>query len=362
LLLDRRSGSQERLYSRLGIQMTTFPAHFVKKVVLVLTVIPALAIALAGHAQTSTPYRYFRVGNPVDVSGKTQPGFALIGGGKDLDAAFFWMCQRAGGGDFLVLRATGTDAYNPYIQGLCHLNSVATLVIPDKAAAEDPFVAKTIANAEAIFISGGDQANYIKFWRDTPVQKLLNAAIQKGVPVGGTSAGLAVQGEYIYSAQNDPPDGPDLSSKLALGNPLHHQVVVTRGFLDDPVLKGTITDTHFDTRDRMGRLLVFMARVLASGSLSSVRGMGVDEQTAFLMEPDGSGAVIGRGAVYFLSSTEKASVLTEGVPLSIGSISVKKVSTGGKFDVHSWRGDSTDYSLSVEAGTVQSTGQKGSIY
>jgi cyanophycinase len=321
-----------------------------------------IGFALTGNAQTSSAYRYIRVGNPADVNRKTEPGFALIGGGKDLDAAFLWMCKRSGGGDFLVIRATGTDAYNKYIQNLCHLNSVATLIIPSKTAAEDPFVAGTIAKAEAVFISGGDQANYIRYWRGTPVQQSLNDAIKKGVPVGGTSAGLAVQGEYIYSAQNDPPEGPDLSSRLALGNPFHQQVVVTRGFLDNPVLRDTITDTHFDTRDRMGRLLVFMARVLESGALKSIQGIGVDEETALLMEPDGNGVVAGRGAVYFLASDAKATVLKEGVPLSTLPFSVKKVSTGGKFDVHSWHGDSEDYQLRVSAGTIISTQPNGAIY
>ena len=73
-------------------------------------------------------YSYFRVGNPNDTSTSTTPGTVLMGGGTDVDAAFQWMCQRSGGGDFLVIRATGTDAYNPYIQALCPAeNSVATL-------------------------------------------------------------------------------------------------------------------------------------------------------------------------------------------------------------------------------------------
>jgi len=118
------------------------------------------------------------------VKTRTKPGFALIGGGKDLDPAFQWMCRRSGGGDFLILRATGTGAYNLYVQSLCHQNSVSTLVIPDKRAANDPFVAQTIAHAEAIFISGGDQASYINFWKDAPVQKELNAPIHRGVPIG----------------------------------------------------------------------------------------------------------------------------------------------------------------------------------
>ena len=67
-----------------------------------------------------------------------------------------------------------------------------------------------------MFIAGGDQANYINFWMGTPVQSALNDAIARGVPIGGTSAGLAVLGEWAYSAQGDKPDDADLSRKLAM--------------------------------------------------------------------------------------------------------------------------------------------------
>ena len=61
----------------------------------------------------------------------TTPGTVLMGGGTDVDGAFQWMCGKSGNGDFLVIRATGTDAYNPYIEQLCpSVNSVATLIIP----------------------------------------------------------------------------------------------------------------------------------------------------------------------------------------------------------------------------------------
>jgi len=46
-----------------------------------------------------------------------------MGGGTDVDAAFEWMIERAGGGDFLVLRTTGTDAYDPYIYAMGGVNS-----------------------------------------------------------------------------------------------------------------------------------------------------------------------------------------------------------------------------------------------
>lgn len=325
----------------------------------------ALLIVLAAQvpiqAETKS-YRYFRIGNASDIQSKTQAGFALIGGGKDLDAAFQWMCRRSGGGDFLVVRATGSDAYNPYIQSLCQQNSVATLVIPSRAAASDPFVAQTISHAEAIFISGGDQANYVNFWKGTPVQDELNAAIHRGVPIGGTSAGLAVQGEFIYSAQKDPPTGPDLTSPVALADPFYVQVVIAHGFLDNPKLRDTITDTHFVTRDRMGRLLAFMARILGSDHLRQIRGIGIDEQTAVLLEPDGHASIIGKNAAYFLRAVNPPTHLKAGVPLSILEISVQKVTAGGDFNLDSWQGTATPYSFDVTAGVIHSTQPNGKVY
>src|SRR6266568_7928682 len=144
----------------------------------------------------SPAYKYIRVGSADDSAGTPRAGFALMGGGEDLDEAFRWLCNRAGGGDFLVLSAAGDDEYNRYVQSLCRLNSVATIVIPSREAALDPFVAEAIDHASALFIAGGDQANYINFWMGTPVQTAMNEAIIRGVPVGGTSAGLAVMGEY----------------------------------------------------------------------------------------------------------------------------------------------------------------------
>src|SRR5438094_7971490 len=117
----------------------------------------ALLIVVCTHpAFAAKQYSYFRVGNANDVTTATTPGTVLMGGSTDVDAAFQWMCDRSGGGDFLVIRATGTDAYNPYIQELCPgVNSVATLIIPNRAMASDPFVIATIQSAEALWIAGG---------------------------------------------------------------------------------------------------------------------------------------------------------------------------------------------------------------
>jgi cyanophycinase len=326
----------------------------------------ATTVTAATSAQ-STAFRYIRVGNATNVSTVSpRAGFALMGGGDDLDEAFRWLCNRADSGDFLVLRATGDDEYNPYLQKLCRLNSVATLIIPSRAATADPVVARTISAASAIFISGGDQANYINFWMGTPVQAALNDAIRRGVPIGGTSAGLAVMGEYAYSAQGDKPDDPNLDSKTALADPFHPRVTLSHGFLDIPVLKGLITDSHFARRDRMGRLLVFLARLdgpdckAPPRSAPRVRGLGVEERAAILVDQDGEARVIGSGGAWFIDVSDAKLCVTK--PLTFGPCKVAKVAPARTFNLKSWQGEAITYNLSVKGGKVVSTQPGGAIY
>lgn len=328
-----------------------------------LTMVFCGARVLAQDHAAVPGYKYIRVGEAQDAAGRNLPGgFALIGGGKDLDEAFVWMCRRSGGGDFLIIRASGTDAYNPYVGSLCKQNSVATLIVPNREAAVNPDVARIIRNSEAIFIAGGDQSNYINFWTDTPVQAALNDSIARGVPIGGTSAGLAVLGEFVYSAQNDQPNGPNLTSRDALANPFQNQITIVKNFLQIPPLRGVITDSHFSSRDRLGRTLVFLARILQSGGANPARAIGIDEHTAVLIAPDGSADVAGTGAAYFFRATRPASVITPGRPLSIAAISVMKKLGGGKFNLGSWTGDGIGYELSVENGGIRSTQPGGAIY
>jgi|CZKL01.1.fsa_nt_gi cyanophycinase len=327
----------------------------------------SVAVALPCSGQRNDPYQYFRLGNPSDTHTKTQPGFALMGGGKDLDDAFRWLCERSGGGDFLVLRATGDGDYDPYIQGLCKLNSVATVVIPNRTATRDPFVVEKIRNAGALFIAGGDQANYINFWMGTPVQVELNAAIERGVPIGGTSAGLAVLSEYAYSAQGDKTDDPNLDGKTALADPFNARVSLVSGFLDIPILKNVITDTHFAKRDRMGRLVVFLARLNQPDNASTsnpleIRGIGVEERAAVMLEPDGRAKIIGHGSAYFVTLTEKAEVLAPAKPLTLRAIDVERVPAGRAFNLKTWTGEAARYTLSAEAGQLHSTQVDGKIY
>src|ERR1700749_1546956 len=172
--------------------MKTSPRDLVLYLFVLLILIPS-AVASDAHS-----WQYFRLGNKDDITTHPAGGVAMMGGGTDLDEAFRWLCAKANGGDFLVLRAAGDDAYNDYINKLGKLNSVATLILPDHASAVEPAVIEIMKKAEVLFISGGDQAHYIRAWKGTPVEEAINAHIAAGKPIGGTSAGLAIQGEFAY--------------------------------------------------------------------------------------------------------------------------------------------------------------------
>jgi cyanophycinase len=320
-----------------------------------------VCVANLAHAQS---YKYFRLGNKEDARTKPVAGIAMMGGGSDLDEAFRWLCKKGNGGDFLILRARGDDEYNSYVNGLCKANSVATLIIPDREAAQDPAVAEIIRKAEVVFIAGGDQANYIRGWKGTPVESAMNENLAAGKPIGGTSAGLAVEGEFVFSATGDKPDDKNLSSAEVLADPYFERVTLVREFLKTPLLENLITDSHFAKRDRMGRTLGFLARVMKDGWSSSPREVAIDEKSAVLVEADGKATVVGTGkGAYFLRPTQAPEICERGVPLTFRGISVYRVRAGGHFDLISWTGDAgTAYSLSVQSGKIESTQAGKGIY
>lgn len=331
------------------------------KVLLAIASLFALTILCIG--QTS-PYKYIRIGNAQDITTKATAGYGLLGGGKDLDEAFKWLCEKGSGGDFLVLRAAGDDDYNSYINGLCKTNSVATLIIPSREAAADSKVVDIIQHAEVIFIAGGDQARYINWWMDTPVQQAMKAHVSAGKPLGGTSAGLAVMGQYIYSAQGDAPDDDDLASSQTLANPYFARVTVRRDFLNIELLKNTLTDTHFAKRDRMGRSLTFLARIMKDGWSPGPREIAVDEKSAVLVERNGKARVIGSGkGAYFISVRGGPEVCQGNTPLTFRDITVYHGPTGAEFNLRDWSGKhGISYQLSVVDGKIKSTQASGDVY
>ncbi len=214
-------------------------------------------------------------GDEKDVVVKTEFGVVLMGGSTDVEAAFRWMINRASGGDFVIIRASGSVGYNDYVYAMDNVNSVETLLIDSKEKANLAETARILREADGLFIAGGDQANYVKFWSNTEVSKTIDYLVnEKKIPIGGTSAGCAVLSEIIFDALND-----TVLSDEALANPYDEKVSLSRSFIQIPILKNIITDQHYSQRKRQGRHITFMARMKKDFGLDA-KGIAVDEKTA----------------------------------------------------------------------------------
>jgi len=330
-----------------------------------------------------------------------------MGGGPDVDPAFRWMITRAGirpgtGGRFLIIRATGTDAYNLYVffsdpasgkseiiadewvgGASMGLSSVETLVIPNAEAANDPAVQKIVARANAVFIAGGDQSDYIRFWKGTRLEQTLDESMHRNVPIGGTSAGLAVMGQFDYSALFD-----SVTSAEAMADPYDINITLDPnplslegGFIAPPELGGLILDSHFDTRDRMGRMIAFVSRTIArdkngfgcAGGILRVGGtgraapgaIGISVETALLVAGDKTGGgVTGRritnafnasseSAVYFVRPLVAPAVCASGQLLTIRSVDIRKLADShAVFNLSKWTGLPVHRYLDVDHGSL----------
>lgn len=335
---------------------TSAPRGLLPILSLLLAMLLTPCLAVAGK-----PYDYALIGDPANVTlpAPPLPTLVLMGGGPDVDDAFKWMIKKSGGGNFVVIRSRGTDAYNPYVYAMGGMTSVETITIPSREAASDPFVIARIQGAEALFIAGGDQSDYVKFWKGTPVQTAIEALASKNIPIGGTSAGLSVMSKFVFSALNG-----SITSAAALANPYDKAVTLERDFLTLSDMGGLIVDPHMDARDRMGRLITFMARIVNDGWTGSVHGLGVDVETALLVE-GGNATRVGAGSAYFLHTVGLPEVCKAKTPLTYRNITTQRLSGGASFDMRNWasyEGGTVSYSISAIKGVLTSSQPGGSVY
>lgn len=303
---------------------------------------------LSAIAQSYTSYF---TGNESDVNPQPLGGLVLMGGATENDQAMQWFLERAGGGDVLVIRASGADGYNDYLYSDLGVvvNSVETIVLNNAEAANDPYVITQIENAEALWIAGGNQWTYINEWRGQGVGEAINYLLnEKGAVVGGTSAGMAVLGGTYFTAQFG-----TVQSGVALNNPFGTSIALGHGdFLNAPFMENVITDQHYNNPDRRGRHVTFMARIEQDIEERSF-GIASDEYTAVCVDSEGNARAFGDypeydDYVYFLQSNcqkEGPEIIEPGTPLTWNrdnqAIQVYKVPASGSgqntFDLNDWQ-------------------------
>lgn len=292
------------------------------------------ALAVAGGAQAEVT-RYL-TGDPADVTPPLSgPAHDFGGGSTDVDAALQWMIDEVRGCtecattvDVVILRASGADGYNESVFAMPGVDSVETLVVTTARDASSAAVERTVRNAEVVFFAGGDQCDYVRVFKGTRVQAAVESVYARGGGIGGTSAGAAIQGEFTYDGCRG-----SVTSAEALADPYHRRVHFTYGFFRWAHLEGVLTDTHFVARDRMGRLLAFLARQIRDRRAPRALGLAVNEATSVVIDRNGLATVLGAGPAYVVHAARPPETCVRRRPLTAGSFVVCRVASGGTYDL-----------------------------
>lgn len=299
----------------------------------------AASISAAAHgvpAATAGPgYSYYEIGDTrAPRPASPSQALLLVGGGDWNRDAFRWFARMAGHGHLVVIAAYGgAEDGEEFYREIGGFASVQTLVFSDRKASYDPQVIRILRNADAIFIAGGDQSKYVRFWKDTPVARSIDEKVRTGRPVGGTSAGLAILGAEGYGAM----DGGSIDSPTALSDPLGPAVTMVSGFLHMPYLAHIVTDTHFAIRNRQGRLVAFLAQVRSRQDPQAV-GLGIDQDSALCVDARGIGRFFTskQGQVWLIRPVGVPK-LAKGKPLDWPAIRVTRFGPAGTIDLKTLR-------------------------
>ncbi len=299
-------------------------------------------VASAGCSVTVFP----RYGNYAETARLHGPGLLLDGGGA-LEApseSLRWMHRRligdtpARGGNVVVLRASDRNIYDRSFYRDGNFASVQTILIPPCASRDAvDAVAPFLDRADAVYFAGGDQAHYVA-WKGSALTAAVQRVYARGGVVGGGSAGLAIQGAAVYDSVAGDRFNTNTHTSDAVANPLEPRISFTTGLFEWPALTDTITDTHFVVRDRFGRTVAFLARILHDRLLpnaQTVYALGVDQASAVVVDPDGMATVLnaagGRGA--YLVRAGATPHLTAGRPLRYAVAVSHLGRTGERFDL-----------------------------
>jgi cyanophycinase len=224
------------------------------------------------------------------VGGRAGTAFVIGGaedktGRRELLARFV---RLAGGAPRIALVPTASslgdeiiELYDSVFRRL-GADDVISLRPQTRAEAQDDRLANEILDADAVFMTGGNQMTLAQVCVGTAFGDAIGALFRRGGVVGGTSAGASIVSEHM------------IAFGRGGGTPRHRMSQLARGL---GLLPGLIVDQHFRERDRLGRLLSHIAQS------PSLLGVGLDEDTAAIVT-DNVLEVAGRGAVTVVDGTQ----------------------------------------------------------
>jgi cyanophycinase len=231
---------------------------------------------------------------------------------------------EAGGTDARVVVCATASALGPEIvelyDRLFRKLGVAQ-VIParprDRREADKQEFSDAVESASGVFFTGGNQMKLAAAIRGTRFGDSVAAAYERGIIVGGTSAGASVVSEHMvgFGSPGAQPKFRMVGAAQGLG-----------------LLPGVIVDQHFAQRERFGRLVNLVA------SSPDLLGIGLDEDTSILVTDETEVEVIGRGSVFVVdmrTAVTDAATARGTAPLMVSGAVMHFLPNGARFDLTS---------------------------
>ena len=279
--------------------------------------------------------------------GVTAPRVRLVlhGGGSEDDFLYKRFVEEAGNGHIVTLGARAADDadltfWDGYFMSL-GASSAETINTTTADEATSASLREILDRADGIFIRGGNQANYVEFWRDGPIHPGLMAAWERGAVLSGSSAGAMVLGGPIYDARVS-----GIGAYDALLDARDDAITLANSLIPALDNIGVVVDTHFTARGRVGRLPVFAAHAKEAHEAADADGepplaMGIDSRTAVLWRDDDTFEIIGHGSVTIIDPRMGTYSLDQGKPPQITGMGLWQLTAGYEFDLAALqRGDS----------------------
>lgn len=198
------------------------------------------------------------------------------------------------------------------------IKNISILDIKERGEAYNQDNIKIIEKASLVFFTGGDQLKITSLLGGTPLYDTIKTRFNEDCVFVGTSAGASVMSNIMIVEGIDEESPRKCTLKMSPGLGL---------------IGGVIIDQHFDQRGRIGRLLTGIAQNPQS------LGIGIDEDTAIIINKNREFAVIGSGAVYVIDGSgithTNVSEQYPNEPLSIFNIKMHVLKNEDKFNLNS---------------------------
>src|SRR5215218_7418460 len=272
----------------------------------------------------SAPSRRVSQGPVMPIGGaeETEPGgeilqrFLDLAGGNDARIAIIPTAsgdpQESGEGYAKLFREMGAM-------------SADWLRVEQRSDANADEALSLLREASGIFITGGDQSRLVELLVGTLVMDCIRTRNADGVIVAGTSAGASILSSLMMAGGTGV--GGDSNGSAARKG----MVDVVAGF---GLVQDIIIDQHFSQRGRLGRLLSVFA------GTPGLIGIGLDEDTAALIDREGTLEALGSNMVTIVDGRDTISDYfdrKEGEILTITKSSLHVMAGGRRFDLDARR-------------------------